>query len=227
MINPLVPFAMRGVLWYQGEANVSDGVLYYDKMRALITGWRKIWGQGDFPFYYVQIAPFTYHKLYKADPQALPKLWEAQAVSLAIANTGMAITTDIGDVNNIHPLNKQDVGKRLALWAFAKTYGLQNIVYSGPIYKSMSVEGNKIRVRFDYAGSGLACRDGKPLTPFEIAGADRNFVPAQAKIDGDTLLVCSDAVTAPEAIRFGWSETAAQNLMNKEGLPASPFHGEK
>ena len=221
-IHPLASFAIRGAIWYQGESNVVDGPLYTDKMKALITGWRKVWGQGDFPFYYVQIAPWTY-TLYGLDPLAVPKLWEAQTAALAIANTGMVVTTDIGDINNIHPFNKQAVGKRLALWALAKTYNRPNIVYSGPIYKSMSVEGNKIRIRFDYVGSGLVSRYGKALDWFEIAGTDKNFVKAKAIIDGDTIIVSSKDASNPVAVRFGWYETAQPNLINKEGLPASPF----
>ena len=222
MIHPLVPFAIRGVIWYQGEANYSDGSIYYDKTKALVTGWRKAWNQGDFPFYYVQVAPLDY-SVQKLSPQALPKLWEAQTAAMAIPNTGMAVTTDISDINEMHPRNKQDVGKRLALWAFAKTYGLPNIVFSGPIYKSMSIEGDKIRIRFDYAGSGLTSRDDKPLNWFEIAGDDKKFVKAQAKIDGDTVVVYSDTVISPVAVRFGWLQTAQPNLINKERLPASPF----
>ena len=137
-------------------------------------------------------------------------------------NTGMAVTMDIGDVKDIHPKNKQDVGKRLALWALAKVYG-RDIVYSGPIYKSMAVEGNKIRLQFDHVGGGLMASDGKPLVDFTIAGADQKFVPATAEIDGNAIVVHSDQVAQPVAVRYAWHDDATPNLANKEGLPASPF----
>ena len=136
MIHPLVPFGIRGAIWYQGESNLDDGMVYCDKMKALIGGWRAVWGQGDFPFYYVQIAPFRY-RWGQPGPYRVPKLWEAQRAALAIENTGMAGTVDIGDLEDIHPKNKQEVGRRLALWALAKTYGFDDVVYSGPLYKSM------------------------------------------------------------------------------------------
>jgi len=219
MVHPLVPFAIRGAIWYQGESNRNDGMLYFEKMKALMGGWRSVWGQGDFPFYFVQLAPYHYGE----EPLLLPRIWEAQKAALSVPNTGMAVTTDIGNLSDIHPKNKQDVGKRLALWALAKTYGRGNLVYSGPLCKSMSVEANKVRIRFDHVGGGLASRDGKPLTWFTIAGADRNFVEANAKIDGDTVVVWSDTVDEPVAVRFGWHQEAEPNLINKEGLPASPF----
>jgi sialate O-acetylesterase len=229
MIHPLVPFAIRGAIWYQGESNAAEGMAYCDKMKALIGGWRTVWGQGDFPFYYVQIAPLDgqagLYKVY-ADDQ-LPRLWEAQTAAMALPNTGMAVTNDIGDLADIHPKNKQDVGKRLALWALAKTYGRAGLVCSGPLYKSMAVEGDQIRVRFDYVGGGLASRDGKPLTWFTIAGEDHKFVDAQAIIDGDTVVVRSDQVPKPVAVRFAWSMTAQPNFMNKDGLPASAFRTDR
>jgi len=223
MIHALVPFAIRGAIWYQGESNNPDGMLYFEKMKALIGGWRQVWNEGDFPFYYVQIAPLD--ALYEND--RLPRLWEAQLAALTIPNTGMVVTTDIGDLKDIHPKNKQDVGKRLALWALAKTYGRDNLVCSGPLYKSMAVEDDKIRVRFDYVGGGLASRDGRPLNWFEIAGDDRKFVKAEATIDGDSVVVRSATVSRPVAVRFGWNRAAEPNLMNKEGLPASPFRTDK
>ena len=232
MIHPLVPFAIRGAIWYQGEANVhlADGMTYYEKMKALIGGWREVWRQGDFPFYFVQLAPFKY-TLHRADisPYHMPEIWEAQAASLAIKNTGMAVLTDLGDWRDIHPQNKQEVGRRLALWALAKTYGREKLVYSGPLYKSMSVEGSTIRVKFDHVGSGLASRDGKPLNWFEIAGTDRKYVRADAKIDGDTIVVSSAEVAEPVAVRFAWHmlPEPIPNLVNKEGLPASPFRTQR
>ena len=221
MVHPLVPFAMRGAIWYQGESNLRNGMLYHEKMKALINGWRAVWNQGDFPFYFVQLAPFTYGG--GASPYFLPEIWEAQTATLALANTGMAVTTDIGNLRDIHPRNKQEVGRRLALWALAKTYGREDITYSGPLYKSMAVDRNTIRLNFNSIGSGLMARDDEPLTWFEIAGEDKNFVKADATIEGDTIVVSSEAVTQPVAARFGWHQTAEPNLVNKEGLPASPF----
>jgi sialate O-acetylesterase len=137
------------------------------------------------------------------------------------------VTTDIGDTKDIHPSNKQDVGKRLALWALARTYGRQDLVYSGPLYRSMEVEGSRIRIDFDHTGSGLTSSDGKPLGRFEIAGDDRKFVAARATIDGDTLVVTSDEIHDPVAVRFGWHQEAEPNLSNREGLPASPFRTDR
>lgn len=224
MVHPLLPYAIRGAIWYQGEANTSEGMMYHEKMKALIGGWRRVWNQGDFPFYFVQLAPYRY----KRPPHWLPGIWEAQTASLSIPNTGMAVIVDLVDnINNIHPKNKQDVGKRLALWALAKTYGRNGLVYSGPLYKSMSVEDNRIRVSFDHVGSSLACRDGKPLNCFEIAGEDKNFGPAKAKIKGNSIVVSSAEVANPVAVRFAWTQDAQPNLMNKEGLPASPFRTDR
>jgi sialate O-acetylesterase len=223
MVHPLVPYTMRGVIWYQGESNLEDGSAYLDKMKALVGGWRQVWGQGDFPFYFVQLAPFDYTMYWPVEKTALPLIWEAQADALAITNTGMAVTTDIGDLKDIHPGNKRDVGKRLALWALARTYVRDDLVYSGPLYRSMEVEGRRIRLHFDHTGGGLVSRDGEPLRRFEIAGDDREFVAADATIDGDTVVVWSDAVSQPSAVRFGWHQEAQPNLSNREGLPASPF----
>ena len=222
MVHPIVPYALRGTLWYQGESNLRDGMLYHEKMKALINGWREVWGQGDFPFYFVQLAPFNYGGQ-NANLFTLPKIWEAQAATLSVPNTGMAVTTDIGNLRDIHPRNKQEVGRRLALWALAKTYGRDDVTHSGPLYKSMEVEGNTIRLTFNAIGSGLMARDEKPLTWFEIAGEDKQFVEAKAIIDGDTIVASSDAIANPVAVRFGWHQSAEPNFVNKEGLPASPF----
>ena len=193
------------------------GLKYADKMKALIEGWRKVWGY-DFPFYFVQIAPYAGYKA------SLPDLWEAQVASLKIPGTGMAVTTDlVENIKDIHPQNKFDVGNRLALWALAKEYGKTDLVYSGPLFKAMKVEGSKIRLSFAHVGGGLKSRDGKPLTEFEIAGADGKFVPAEATIDGDTVVVEAKEVATPTQARFGWRNVANPNLVNKEGLPASPF----
>src|SRR6185436_21072301 len=182
---------IRGAIWYQGESNNGEGMLYFEKMRALIGSWRRLWGQGDFPFLYVQLAPYRYNK-----PEALPGIWEAQLASLAIPNTGMAVITDIGNVADIHPRNKAEVGRRLSLWAFAKTYGQNGLEYSGPLYKTMKVEGNKAILTFDH-GDGLKSLDGKPLTWFTIAGEDKKFVEAKAEIVGNTVVVSTDAVAKP------------------------------
>jgi sialate O-acetylesterase len=168
MIHPLHPFALRGAIWYQGESNVGEGKLYTERMKAVVGGWRQLWGEGDFPFYFVQIAPWTYG----GKPEVVAEFWEAQAEAQAIPNCGMVVINDIGDLKNIHPANKQEVGRRLALWALAKTYDQPNVFYAGPSFKAMTVEGDKMRLSFDGVGGGLASRDGKPLTWFEIIDAD-------------------------------------------------------
>ena len=194
-------------------------MLYSHKMRALIEGWRKVWRDDGLSFYWAQLAPFNY----VGDPYCLPRIWEAQKMAMSVPRTGMAVITDIGNVSDIHPRNKQDVGKRLALWALAKNYGKAGVVYSGPVYESAKFEGSKARLSFDHVGSGLASRDGKDLSHFEVAGEDGKFVPAKAVIDGDTIVVSSEHVAAPTAVRFGWHQLAEPNFQNKEGLPASPF----
>ena len=219
MIHPLVPFGIRGAIWYQGESNNGENMLYFEKMKALIAGWRQTWKQGEFPFLFVQLAPYRYG----GAPTQLPGIWNAQLASLSIPNTGMAVTTDITTLNDIHPPNKQDIGKRLALWALATTYGKKDLVYSGPIYKSLKIDGAKIVVSFDHVGGGLVTRDGLEVTTFEIAGADGKFVKALAKIDGEKVIVSAEEVTAPTQVRFAWHQLAQPNLMNKEKLPASPF----
>ena len=218
MIAPLFPFPVRGVIWYQGESNVNDGMKYRDKMESLIEGWRGKWGK-DLSFYFVQIAPWSG---YGADK--LPGLWEAQVASLKIPRTGMSVTTDIvHNIGDIHPNNKKDVGNRLALWALAKDYDKKDLVYSGPLYKGMKADGNKIRLQFAHVGGGLKSRDEKPLTEFQIAGEDDKFVAAEAVIEGNEVVVQAKGVDAPTQVRFGWRNIANPNLINKEGLPASPF----
>lgn len=221
MIHPLIPYGIRGAIWYQGESNVGDGGGYCEKMKALIEGWRKAWDQGDFPFYYVQIAPFWAYG--KRKPGNYSKLCDDQRRALSIPNTGMAVTSDIGDLKDIHPKNKQAVGKRLALWALAKTYGEKDLVYSGPLFKGATVEVDKIRISFDYTSKGLTTRDGKDPNWFEVAGKDGVFHPAQAKIEGQTVVIQSDKVKEPLTVRFGWHCEAIPNLMNQEKLPASCF----
>lgn len=225
MIAPLTNVSVRGAIWYQGETNVirKNGLAYTGKMKALISGWRKSFRNDDLAFHFVQIAPWAG----RYDAGQLPALWEAQVASLKIPNTGMAVTTDLVDnIKDIHPRNKLDVGNRLALWALAKNYDRKNLVYSGPLYKSMKVEGNKIRVNFAHAADGLKSRDGKPLSEFKIAGADGKFVDATATIDGKTIVVSAESVSSPKQVQFGWHKLANPNLVNSAGLPASPFQTE-
>ena len=224
MIAPLAPFGIRGAIWYQGESNVPAGKQYRVLLPTMIRNWRTAWKQGDFPFGIVQIAPFAYTGIgWKVNPEACAELWEAQLLTAKrTPNAGLVVTTDIGDVKDIHPKNKQEVGRRLALWALGAVYG-RNVVYSGPIYRSMTVEGDKVRLAFDHVGGGLVSRDGKPLTNFTVAGGDKKFHPATAAIDGDSVVVQSKDVAKPEAVRFAWREDAEPNFVNKAGLPASPF----
>ncbi len=221
MIHPLEPFPIRGAIWYQGESNLGEGMRYAEHMRALVGGWRQLWGEGDFPFYFVQIAPFNYG----GNPAAEAEIWEAQTVAAdTIPNAGMAVINDIGNLQNIHPTDKQDVGHRLALLALAKTYGQKDLVYSGPTFKSLTAEGDHLRVTFDHVGGGLKSRDGKPLDWFEIIDADEGgFVKADARIDGDSVVLSAPGVKHPVAMRFAWSGLAEPNLMNAEGLPAGAF----
>ena len=220
MIAPLTKFAIKGVIWYQGESNVGRAAQYRKLFPALIYDWRKAWGI-DFPFLFVQLANFLQRKPEPSE-SAWAELREAQLLTfLNVPKTGMAVTIDIGEANDIHPKNKQDVGKRLALAARAIAYG-ENIVYSGPIYDGMTVEGNKIRIRFKHTGSGLVAK-GEKLTGFAIAGEDGKFVWAEAKIEGDTVVVWSPNVEKPVAVRYAWADNPDCNLYNQEGLPASPF----
>jgi len=219
MIHPLCPYTIAGAIWYQGENNLNEGVKYGDRMHALIKGWRRIWGQGEFPFNFVQIAPFNYGG--RAETEA--ELWEGQAKALELPRVGMAVINDIGDLRDIHPKNKQDVGERLARIALAKTYGREKLEYSGPVFKALKLEGSKLRVMFDHA-DGLASRDGQPLSWFEVIDSERGgFVPAEAKIEGDSVVLTAAEAPRPVAMRFAWSMLAEPNLMNGAGLPVSSF----
>ena len=219
MIHPLVPFALRGAIWYQGESNRTEGMHYTEKMKALIGGWRGLWPSGEFPFYYVQIAPYSYGD---EASDVLPKFWEAQTAALEIPHTGMVVIHDVGDLNDIHPKNKQEVGRRLALVALAKTYN-QAVSYSGPLYRSMEIKGDKIHLRFDHGG-GLKTRDGAAPDHFEVIDQERGgFVRANAKIVGDEVVVSAPGVANPVAVRFAWHKLAEPNLINAAGLPAAPF----
>ena len=220
MVHALVGYQMRGAIWYQGESNLGESESYTEKMKALIGGWRALWGIGDFPFLYVQIAPFTYGQ---SDPGVLPVFWEAQAAVLdAVPGTGMVVTNDIATLDNIHPPNKQDVGKRLALLALNRAYG-KDIVDTGPRFREMTVEQDRIRVAFDHADGGLESRDRKALTHFEIAGPTGGFHAADGKIEDDAVVLTSKDVPHPIAMRFAWHKLAQPNLVNGAGLPASAF----
>jgi sialate O-acetylesterase len=219
MIAPLTPFPIRGVIWYQGESNSKVNRypnLYRRVFSTLIQDWRRQWGLGDFPFLYVQISNFT-----STPEEDWATIREQQLKTLALSNTAMAVTIDIGEPNNVHPTDKVDVGLRLALAARALSYG-EDISYSGPIFRQATPEGSDIRVWFEHHAKGLMTKGGE-LTGFEVAGADGKFVPAKARIDGNTVLASSEAVAEPRFVRYGWANSPQCNLFNGEGLPASPF----
>ena len=221
MIAPVIPYAIRGVIWYRGESIVDankGGIALYPHVQAtLVRDWRTLWGEGDFPFYIVQLAG-------QEAASNNPLVREAQATVLSLPNTGMAVTTDIGEAKNVHPKNKQDVGDRLARIALANVYS-RKMEFSGPIYESMNIEGEKIRVKFSHA-DGLVARDGT-LKWFTLAGADGKFVSAEAKIDGNTVLVSSPEISAPVAVRYAWVNFPdGGHLYNSAGLPAAPFRSD-
>lgn len=219
MIHPLINFNIAGAIWYQGESNRDNAFSYYQSFPLLIESWRKDWKQ-DFPFYFVQIAPFKYDSKTNLEAAIVR---DAQLHTMnTLANTGMVVTNDIGNLKDIHPTNKQDVGKRLALWALAKTYGVKDLEYSGPIYKSMEIKKQKAILHFNHVGKGLTVK-GERLKEFYIAGKDQQFHPATAEIVGNTVTVYSEKVKKPLAVRFAFSETAEPNLFNSAGLPATAF----
>lgn len=220
MLSPVIPYGIRGAIWYQGESNVDRAHQYRKLFPAMITDWRKQWGQGDFPFHFVQLANFLAVKDQPGE-SAWAELREAQAMTLKTPHTGMAVIIDIGDAKDIHPKNKQDVGLRLALNALAQNYG-QKIEYSGPVYESMSVEGNSVRLKFQHVGNGLVAKGGE-LKGFAICGKDKKFVWATAKIDGKAIVVSAPGVQEPVAVRYAWADNPVCNLYNQEGIPASPF----
>lgn len=223
MVSPLVNYRIKGSLWYQGEGNVVNGQGYDLLLSTLINCWRDAWGY-DFPFYYVQIAPFNYGK-----PLEGAIVRDNQRKAMAVKNTGMVVVSDIGNIEDIHPKNKKDVGIRLANWALNKTYKKSQNPFSGPIFRKMQLEGDKIRILFDYTEGGLICK-GAQLTHFQIAGPDKRFYDAIARIEGETILVELPEAhkgkvkwTSPVAVRFAFSNKAEPNLYNGKGLPASCF----
>lgn len=228
MIAPLAPFAIKGFLWYQGETNCfqNEDIEYTHKMEVLVNGWRNLWNDKNLPFYFVQIAPYYYSKSagkYPLSKETLPRFWEAQKLALRIPRTGMIAITDLIDTpDELHPPFKWEVGRRLALLALAKTYN-QNLEYSGPEFKQMQLQHDKLELVFSHVGKGLVSKDGKQLTQFMIAGADGKFVPAEAVIKGDKVIVSSANVPKPLNVRFEWNEGGQANLFNKDGLPAIPF----
>jgi sialate O-acetylesterase len=220
MIAPLQEYRIRGALWYQGEGNTWRAYQYRKLLPAMIAGWRKGWGEGDFPFLIVQLAN------HGSSPELGDSIWaelrEAQFLTArAMPNTGLAVSIDVGDPKNLHPPRKEEVGHRLALWALGTTYG-EKLVYSGPLYDSMKTAGESVQIHFLQVGSGLDSRGG-PLKGFAIAGTDHIFHWAEARIEGDTVIVSSPEVKAPVAVRYAWAGSPDCNLYNKEGLPASPF----
>jgi sialate O-acetylesterase len=218
MVHPVIPYAIRGAIWYQGESITGGkaGVLLYPHvMETLVTQWRQLWGEGDFPFYAVQLPALK-------NVSNNPMVREGQAQILTLPKTGLAVTIDIGDPDNVHPKNKAPLGERLTLIAMANAYG-RKLEYSGPRYSSMKVEGNSVRIRFTHLGGGLMAKDG-PLKWFQIAGADQQFYDAEATIEGKSVVVKSDKVAAPVAVRYAWDNYPfGCNLFNAAGLPAAPF----
>jgi sialate O-acetylesterase len=220
MIAPLAPFGIRGAIWYQGESNRLRPEQYRYLFPQMIADWRRHWGGVDFPFYFVQIAPYRY----RGELDDVARLRDAQAAAMAVPETGMAVTMDIGNLDDIHPKHKQAVGERLARWALARTYG-QAIVPSGPIFRTLQREGDRVRLWFDHSTGGLQPTD-EPLTEFAVAGDDRVFHPAEARVEGETVVVSCAAVPEPVAVRFAFTATAQPNLRNADGLPAAPFRSD-
>jgi sialate O-acetylesterase len=221
MINGLIPYGIKGAIWYQGESNANNAYAYRVRFPAMIQDWRTRWNQGEFPFLWVQLANFRQAPV-QPENTSWPVVRESQNLTLALPNTGTALAIDIGNAKDIHPKNKQEVGRRLALAARSVAYG-ESLVYAGPTYQSMTVEGDAIRLHFSHLGGGLEARGGD-LKQFAIAGADRKFFWAKAVIDGDSVVVRADGVAAPVAVRYAWAgNPAGCNLYSKEGLPANPF----
>jgi sialate O-acetylesterase len=222
MVAPLINYSIKGFLWYQGEANTGRAEEYAKLQPAQVADWRNLWKQPDAPFLWVQLPGFM-DMNYLPSESGWAMLRESQMKSLSVPNTGMAVAIDLGEWNDIHPDRKKEVGERLALAAEKIAYG-ENIVYSGPLYQSSVINGNKITITFNNVGSGLITNDGEELSEFAIAGADKKFVWAKAKIEGDKVIVWSEDVVNPMYVRYAWADNPVNpNLYNKEGLPASPF----
>jgi sialate O-acetylesterase len=221
MLAPLTPYSIRGVIWYQGESNAGRAYQYRKLFPAMIRDWRAAWGEADFPFYFVQLANWKARKQDSIDSE-WAELREAQLMTLkSVPHTGMAVTIDIGNPDDIHPRDKLDVGQRLARWALVEDYH-QKLEESGPLYDSQTIEGDRVRLRFKHA-AGLKTRDGTAPVGFFVAGDDRKFHPAEARIEGDSVVVWSRDVPRPVAVRYAWADNPANNLYNGDGLPASPF----
>ena len=225
LVNPLVPYAIKGAIWYQGESNASKAVQYQTLFPLMIDSWREAWGQGEFPFLYVQLANYMQANDEPSD-SSWAELREAQTMTLSHPATGMALAIDIGDANDIHPKNKQDVGLRLGLAALKVAYNRDDIVYSGPMFRSLEKEPGSLRIRFDHTGGGLIAKNGD-LKEFAVAGDDGVFYWATARIDGETVVVSSDKVAEPVKVRYAWANNPdGCNLYNAEGLPAVPFRAD-
>jgi sialate O-acetylesterase len=226
VLHPVIGYTIRGAIWYQGESNAGRAYQYRDLFPLMIQGWRDDWGQGDFPFYWVQLADFRP----EVDPPAesdWAELREAQTMTMStLTNTGQAVITDLGEAADIHPKNKQDVAKRLVRWALAKDYGIE-IPYRSPTYKSMQTDGAKATVKFDHIGKGLDTFDVREPIGFAIAGKDKVFVNAEAKIVGkDTMEIWSDSVASPVAVRYAWADNPICNVQSADGLPMTPFRSD-
>ena len=232
MISPVIPYTLSGFFWYQGESAcfLNETIRYAYKFKTLINNWRTDWKDSSLPFYFVEIAPYAYSAAKDVRPHTaenLPEFWESQALALKLPNTAMTVITDLVDsVADLHPGYKWEVGRRLALLALNKTYGMNDLVCNGPIYSGMKIVRDKIEVSFTNMGNGLASREGKPLNWFSIAGADGKFYPADAVIKNNKVVVASPSVKHPAKVRFAWNEGAQSNFINKEGLPAAPFRSD-
>jgi sialate O-acetylesterase len=223
MISPLEPCSIRGILWYQGESNTAHPDEYGELFSAMIRSWRKAFGQGNLPFYFVQIANFGNE--YEFADRGWARLREGQQQALSLPATGMAVTVDIGEARNIHPRNKQEVGRRLALLARTRVYSIPPDL-TGPVFRSAEREANAMRVRFNYTGDEITSRDG-PVRSAEVAGADKVFHPAYAQVDVDSLLVSSPDVPEPVAVRYAWTNAPTANLFGDDGLPVPPFRSDR
>ncbi len=223
MINPITGFGIKGAIWYQGENNAGQAYNYRTLFPVMINDWRAKWGGYEFPFYWVQLANFMAKDNVPKDSE-WAELREAQTMTLSLPQTGQSVITDIGDANDIHPRNKQDVGLRLALNALHKDYGRKDLAYTGPVFETMNIDGDKAIIEFGNADNGFVVKNKYGyIEGFTIAGADKKFVWAKAYIDGNKVVVYSDQVKNPVAVRYSWANNPDVNLFNKEGLPAVPF----